>query len=343
MHKKDLVIMIVLIACLYACNRNLNKHAEDFEGFQQPESFPSAVYDFANNPVTKDGFELGRKLFYDPVLSTNNTISCNSCHMQKAAFTQPALEISCGIYNRSGTRNVPPIMNLAWSNYFMWDGGVFDLDMQPIAPITNHAEMDDSIQNILARLRASDVYPALFKKAFGSEGITTSTFLKALSQFMVMCVSSNSKYDSVMRKKAVFTVNEQKGYLLFKQKCSGCHSEPLFTDNSFHNTGLSTIDKNDLGRYIITLQDTDKYKFKVPSLRNIGFTSPYMHNGSLQSLNDVLDYYASGIKDTTGIDPLLKENGKAGIAMNSEEKQNIIAFLKTLDDDHFLMDKDLSQ
>lgn len=335
--------MIVLIACLYACNQNLNTHSEDFKGFQQPEGFPLAVYDFADNPVTKDGFELGKRLFYDPVLSSNNTISCSSCHMQKAAFTQPALQVSCGIYNRQGTRNVPPVMNLAWSHYFMWDGGVFDLDMQSIAPITNHVEMDDSMQNILERLRADNIYPALFKKAFGSEAITTSTFLKALSQFVLMCVSSNSKYDSVMRKQTVFTVNEQKGYLLFKEKCSGCHTEPLFTDDSFRNTGLSTIDKNDLGRYLITLNDTDKYKFKVPGLRNIGFTLPYMHNGSLQSLDDVLDYYASGIKDTTGIDPLLKENGKAGIAMNSEEKRNIIAFLKTLDDYSFLSDKNLTQ
>ncbi len=318
-------------------------HTENFKGFQQPAGFPAAVYDFADNPVTKNGFELGRKLFYDPGLSSNNTVSCSSCHVQQAAFTQPALEVSCGIYNREGTRNVPPIMNLAWKHNYMWDGGVSDLDMQPVAPITNHAEMGDSMQSVLNRLRASDIYRALFKKAFGNEGITTATFLKALSQFMVMCVSSNSKYDSVMRRQTVFTNDEQKGYLSFKEKCSSCHTEPLFTDDSFRNTGLSTINKNDWGRYLITLHDTDKYKFKVPGLRNVGFTSPYMHDGSLQSLNDVLDYYASGIKDTTGIDPLLKENGRAGIAMNSEEKKNIIAFLKTLDDDSFLLDKNLSQ
>jgi cytochrome c peroxidase len=263
--------------------------------------------------------------------------------VQKNAFTQSALEVSCGIYNREGTRNVPPIMNLAWSTSFMWDGGVFDLDMQPVAPITAHTEMADSMQSVLARLRADKTYPALFKKAFGNEGITTSTFLKVLSQFMIMCVSSNSKYDSVMRKQTVFTADEQKGYALFKEKCNGCHTEPLFTDGSFRNTGLSTIDNNDEGRYRITLHDTDKYKFKVPSLRNVGFTAPYMHNGGLQTLDDVLNYYASGIKDTSGLDPLLKKNDKAGIAMKGEEKQNIIAFLKTLDDNSFLLDKNLSQ
>jgi cytochrome c peroxidase len=343
MHKKHFIFMAVLIACIYACNRDIVAHTERFKGFQQPEGFPSAVYDFANNPVTKNGFELGRKLFYDPMLSSNNTVSCSSCHVQKTSFTQPALEVSCGIYNREGTRNVMPVMNLAWNTSFMWDGGVFDLDLQPIVPITGHTEMADSLQGILARLRADKTYPVLFKEAFGKEGITTSTLVKALSQFMVMCVSSNSKYDSVMRKRTVFTADEQKGYLLFKEKCSGCHSEPLFTDGSFRNTGLGAVDKNDPGRYLITLNDTDKYKFKVPSLRNVGFTGPYMHDGSLRTLDDVLDYYASGIKDTTGIDRLLKENTKAGIAINKEQKQDMIAFLKTLDDNSFLSDKDLSQ
>jgi cytochrome c peroxidase len=343
MYKKQLLIMVVLIVCMYACNRNVIAHTEDFKGFQQPAGFPSAAYDLADNPVTKNGFELGKKLFYDPMLSSNNSISCGNCHVQKAAFTQPALEVSCGIFNREGTRNVMPIMNLAWSTSFMWDGGVFDLDMQPVAPITSHAEMADSLQSVLTRLRTDETYPALFKKTFGNQGITTSTFMKALSQFMVMCVSSNSKYDSVMRKQAVFTGEEQKGYLSFKEKCSGCHAEPLFTDGSFRNTGLNTIDKMDEGRYRITLHETDKYKFKVPSLRNVGFSAPYMHNGSLQTLDDVLNYYASGIKDTSGLDPLLKASDMVGIAMNRDEKQNIIAFLKTLDDNSFLLDKNLSQ
>jgi cytochrome c peroxidase len=169
------------------------------------------VYDFADNAISEAGFALGKKLFNDPILSSNNTISCASCHIQTAAFSHFGHSVSHGIFDRLGTRNAPAIMNLAWYKTFMWDGGVFDLDLQPIAPITNHEEMDDTMGNVLHKLQANDVYQGMFKKAFGDEGITTSTFLKALSQFMLMCISANSKYDSVMRQQATFTVAEEKG------------------------------------------------------------------------------------------------------------------------------------
>ena len=233
MKRNHFIVILLLAAAVSACSKDVLN--ELFTGFQKPANFPEPVYHFNTNTVTKDGFELGRKLFYETQLSANNTISCGSCHIQTAAFTHHGHTVSHGILDRLGTRNTPPIMNLAWSSSFMWDGGIADLDLQSVAPITNHLEMDETMPNVLSKLRNSAKYPALFKKAFGSDAITTADFLKALSQFMVMCVSSNSKYDSVIRNEAgkIFTAEEQEGLVLVQEKCGSCHTAPLFTDNSF--------------------------------------------------------------------------------------------------------------
>ena len=227
----------------------------------------------------------------------------------------------------------------------MWDGGIVDLDLQAIAPITNHVEMDETVANVLNKLRASSQYPPLFKKAYGSEEITTANFLKSLSQFMVMCISSNSKYDSVMRHEPgkSFTQGEQLGYDVFKQKCSSCHSEPLFTDQSFRNNGLSISNVNDEGHFLITERETDKYKFKVPSLRNLAYTAPYMHDGRLLDLDAVLEHYNKQVENTPNLDPRFTQNGNLGIPLTIDEKSAIRAFLNTLNDKSFLLDKRFSE
>ncbi len=341
MYKKYYVVICFLFAGVVACKKEVIEAT--FTGFVQPSNFPAAVYHFDTNPVTKDGFELGRKLFYDPILSANNTISCGSCHIQTAAFTQHGHKVSHGIFDRTGTRNSPPIMNLAWSTSFMWDGGIFDLDLQPIAPITNHVEMDDTMSHVIRRLQQHAAYPGLFKKAFGSETITTNNFLKALSQFMLMCVSSNSKYDSVKRNQSTFTVAEEEGYRLFRQKCNACHTEPLFTDNSFRNNGLPVSAVNDLGRYSITLNENDKYKFKVPSLRNLDHTAPYMHDGRFFTLEAVLDHYSTQVQQTPNLDPLLLQQPQPGIALTNDERSKLLLFLNTLNDRSFLLNPLLSE
>lgn len=340
MKKNHWIVVIFLLAGVLACKKEV---IEAFAGFQQPPNFPAAVYHFETNPITKEGFELGRKLFYDPILSANNTISCGSCHIQTAAFTQHGHRVSHGIFDRLGIRNSPPIMNLAWSNNFMWDGGILDLDLQPVAPITNHVEMDDSMANVLNKLRNHSTYPALFKNAFGSADISSATFLKALSQFMLMCISSNSKYDSVKRQQSTFTSGEELGYAIFKQKCSSCHAEPLFTDNSFRNNGLAISAVNDFGRYNITLNASDKYKFKVPSLRNLDHTPPYMHDGRLFTLDAVLDHYTGQVQQTPNLDPLFLRNAQPGIALTSDERAKLLLFLSTLNDRSFLTNKMLSE
>lgn len=343
MKRNHFIVILFLVAGVSACSKDILDTL--FSGFQKPSNFPEPVYHFNTNPVTKERFELGRKLFYETQLSANNTISCGSCHIQTSAFTHHGHTVSHGIFDRLGTRNAPPIMNLAWNTSFMWDGGIVDMDLQSVAPITNHLEMDETMPRVLSKLRNSAQYRTLFKRAFGTEEITTADFLKALSQFMAMCISSNSKYDSVMRNEAgkTFTAQEQEGFVLVQQKCGTCHTAPLFTDNSFRNNGIAPSMVNDEGRYMVTQIVTDLYKFKVPSLRNLAYTAPYMHDGRLLTLDAVLDHYSSQVQNTANLDDQLKQNGVLGIALTAGERLKILSFLNTLNDKSFLFDKRFSE
>lgn len=343
---KKLKVILTLVAVLVAasCKKEIIDKVAEFAGFQKPANFPEPTYHFDTNPVTKEGFELGKKLFYEPRLSRNNTISCGSCHIQTSAFTHHGHDVSHGIDDRLGKRNAPPIMNLAWHTGFNLDGGVFDLDMQPIVPITTFEEMDETLENVLQKLKTHPEYPKLFAKAFGSEEITSARLLKALSQFMVLCISAQSKYDSVMRSEASFTAEELQGYELFKQKCASCHKEPLFTDGSFRNNGIGIGFNGDVGRYEITLDESDKYKFKVASLRNLKYSAPYMHDGRFYTLDAVLDKYSTGMRQVQNIDPLLdKGNNTYGINISEQERIFLKAFLNTLNDEHFVKNKLLSE
>ncbi|MCX2574367.1 cytochrome-c peroxidase [Pedobacter sandarakinus] len=347
MSKKHWIIIICISLFVVACKKSdiIQEEIDTFLGFQKPANFPETSYNFAANPVTKPGFELGRALFYEARLSRNNTISCGSCHIQSSAFTQHGHDVSHGIDDRLGTRNSPPIMNLAWNKAFMWGGGVYDLDLQPIVPITAHEEMDETLENVFKKLRLLPKYNALFKSAFGSDEINTSRFMKALSQFMVMCVSSNSKYDKVMRKEGntSFTQAELNGYNIFKEKCGSCHKEPLFTDGTFRNNGLSLSPVKDQGLYTATLLTSDRYKFKVPSLRNLKYTAPFMHDGRFLTLDAVLAHYSSQVQHLENLDPILNQNGKLGIDISAEEKTNLIAFLATLNDETFINNSSLAE
>ncbi len=340
MNRKIIAVtgFLLLLVTLAACKKEIvNQINLVFPGFIAPDHFPATTYHFETNEITEAGFELGRRLFYEPRLSRNNTVSCGSCHIQSSAFTHHGHDVSHGIDDRLGKRNSPPIMNLAWSPTFMWDGGVFDLDLQPIAPITAHEEMDETVENVLTKLRAHQDYPALFQKAFGSTEITSATMLKALSQFMLMCVSSQSKYDSVVTNQgASFTTAESQGYIVFQQKCGSCHKEPLFTDFSFRNNGIGIGHNNDSGRYAITLNADDMYRFKVPSLRNLKYTAPYMHDGRFYTLDAVLDQYSLHMKDMDNLDEQLRKDGTVGISLSATERSNLLAFLNTLNDPVFV-------
>ncbi|GFE00803.1 cytochrome-c peroxidase [Alteromonas sp. KUL156] len=311
--------------------------------FEQPSNFPEPHYNLSSNPITEKGFELGKKLFYEGKLSSDGVVSCAFCHQQKFAFTHHGHQLSHGVEDRVGTRNTPPIQNMAFQKQFSWDGAAFHLDIFPIIPITNPVEMDETVTNILEKLQQDTAYRKLFSQAFEDGEINADNTFKAMSQFMLMMVSANSKYDKYVRveKGGEFSEQEKKGLELFKSKCASCHTSDLFTDDAFRNNGLPINPEiNDLGRMTVTLLEEDKYKFKVPSLRNIELTAPYMHDGRFGSLKSVLNFYATGVQETQNLDPILKnENGTIGIALNEQEKENIIAFLKTLTDEEFITDK----
>lgn len=308
------------------------------EIFRQPSNFPAPAYNTSTNPVTDAGFTLGKKLFYDPILSADYTISCGSCHIQAAAFSHHGHDLSHGIHDLLGTRNAPGLQNLAWYSRYMWDGGITNLDLQPIAPITNPVEMGDTLSAVMRKLNSHPQYPGLFEEAFGTDSITTNLVMKALSQFMISLVSADSKYDKVMRKEgASFSPEEAEGYLVFQEKCATCHPEPLFTDQQFRSSGLPLMEEGDEGRYLVSLDSNERYTFRVPSLRNLKFTFPYMHDGRFYTIDEVLDHYASGISHTTRPDKTFKlPDGTLGLRITADQRKGLKAFLLTLNDTAFV-------
>ncbi len=300
--------------------------------FPVPKGWPQPVYSFKENPLSANKIALGRRLFFDPVLSRDSSISCASCHLPQTAFTHIDHDLSHGIGDRIGTRNAPALQNLAWSKHFMWDGAVHHLDVQSLNPITNPLEMDETLENAVRKLQNSS-YPARYAKAFGDTTITGERTLKAISQFMLTAVSADAKYDRVQRSEAQFNPTEAQGYALFQKNCASCHQEPLFTNGDFENNGLPPdTGLQDEGREKITRRENDRYKFKVPSLRNVEVSYPYMHDGRFKSLQMVLFHYTNGVAHMPNVSPKIGR----GLKMNEEEKRALIAFLKTLTDESFL-------
>ncbi|APU09646.1 cytochrome c peroxidase [Cellulophaga lytica] len=309
-----------------------------------PAHFPEVTYNLAHNPLTKNGIELGRKLFYEGAVSSTGTVSCGTCHEQKYAFTHHGHTFSHGVNDLEGTRNTPPVQNMAFLENFAWDGATGHLDLFPVIPITTEVEMDETLENVIAKLKNKPDYKALFAAAFEDGEVNSENFLLALSQFMVTMISADAKYDKYINNQVQLTEIEQQGLVLFEQKCASCHATALFSDGSFRNNGLQPNTKlNDLGRSVVTGFTEDNYKFKVPSLRNIAVTAPYMHDGRFGSLEAVLAFYDSGVVDSQTLDPLLRSGERLGIATTAEERVAIIAFLNTLTDNTFLTDGRFSE
>lgn len=334
---------VLVWVCLFAWLVGCIKQEEALDNtyvFVKPANFPEPTYTFKNNPVTKEGFLLGRRLFFDPLLSRDGSVSCNNCHIQSTAFADAQQHpLSVGVDNRLGIRNAPALANLAFLPEFFWDGGVTHLDFVAINAIEASFEMDDKLENVVKKLNDHAEYPDLFQKAFGVEKVTSPYMLQALSQFMTMMVSANSRYDKHVRGEGEkLSADEQEGLNLFQVKCGSCHSGALFTDFSYRNNGLST-EFSDEGRARISEATQDIGKFRVPSLRNVALTAPYMHNAKFGTLEEVLNHYASGVKPSATLDALLKQDNRLGIAMTSNEQRKIIAFLRTLTDNDFRADK----
>lgn len=305
---------------------------------QLPDSLPRPLYDFSKNPLTKEGIALGRYLFYDPKLSRDSSVSCGFCHQQYAAFGHFDHPLAHGVYGRMGTRSVPTLFNLIWQKDFMWDGGVNHLDIQPMSPITAENEMDMPLNELIERLKCNEKYQQLFKAAYGTEEVTSQRMFKALAQFMATMISFESRYDSVKRRVpgVAFTAEEAGGYNTFRQKCAGCHKEPFFTDFSARNNGIPySPNMNDMGRMRITNNTGDYMKFKVPSLRNVMVSAPYMHDGRFFDIFQVFAMYDHGQEKGSTVDPLVR-----GMQLSPKEQRQLYMFLNTLTDKHFLQNED---
>ncbi|TXF90324.1 c-type cytochrome [Neolewinella aurantiaca] len=313
-----LLLLVVLTSLAVAAR-------EVFE-FEYPDYFPPPAYDFSTNPLDSAGIELGRRLFYDEILSADTTVSCASCHSPYSAFAHTDHDLSHGIHDRIGTRNAPALFNLAWSTSFHRDGAHHHLDLQALAPLSHPDEMGSSINEAVGRLNDHPLYPARFALAFGDSLVTGERMLKALAQFQLTLVSAGAKYDRVRTGKDTFTVQEAKGYSLFKENCNSCHTEPIFTNNQFEHSGLEVdTTLNDFGRMMITTLPSDSLRFKVPSLRNLSYTHPYMHDGRFRKLRDVLKNYANQLDNP--------------FPLSSNDQSDLIAFLLTLDDPDFVFNR----
>lgn len=339
------LLSVYLVSCSSNCNEYIAVEENTLLQVDVPENFPELVYDIDANPPTQYGFELGKKLFYDGKLSSNGFISCGFCHEQRFAFTHHGHQFSHGVDDLEGTRNTPAIANMAFSKEFTWDGATSHLDLFPIIPITNEVEMGETMSNVISKLVADAEYQLQFEMAFDEGGVNTENFLKALSQFMVMMISADSKYDKYVRGEQGVTLTEKEafGLSIFQQKCATCHATDLFTDGSFRNNGLPPNTKlKDIGRAEVTGSENDNYKFKVPSLRNVALTAPYMHDGRFGSLSSVLNFYSRGMVDSPMVDEELRSGDGLGIALNELEKEGLLAFFEILTDETFINDKRFS-
>ena len=337
MIRLSVIGFLMLSALLLSCKKDIPDDVIEPLTFVAPSHFPEPIYNFANNPVTRDAFELGRRLFYDVRLSSDYTVSCASCHKLESAFSDAGKPLSQGVGGAFGDRNSIGLYNLAWHPAFMWDGGVNHIEISSFAAIVHPRELNMDFAVLLNRLRGIAEYQLLFEKAFGSPGIDDQRFFYAMTQFTGLMISATSKYDEYLKGNLNLNNLELTGLSLFQQHCASCHSGVLFTDFSYRNNGID-LEFTDIGRMEITNNPDDLGKFRVPSLRNVALTGPYMHDGRFANLEQVVSHYTTGVQQSTTLDPILTQ----GIALNASERAAIIAFLHTLTDTKFTQDSRFS-
>ena len=297
----------------------------------------------ASNPLTEEGVALGKKLFFDTILSGDETQSCATCHSPTSAFSDE-LQFSIGIDNKPGKRNAMSLFNLAWNfdERFNWDGSQITLEEQAFEPVRNKIELHGNWIEIEKKLQDHPEYPSLFLQAFGTSNIDSVLVVKAITQFERTLISGNSRFDKYLLGEVELTEAEANGLTIFSEEakgdcfhCHGSENNPLWTDNQFHNNGLDTAFL-DLGLGAITGDPNDNGKFKTPSLRNLKFTAPYMHDGRFATLEEVINHYSEGVQNSSTIDPLMKSVSKGGVQLTEKEKADLKAFLLTFSDNQFI-------
>lgn len=311
--------------------------------YRESKGFPKYPYP-KNYSITFEGIELGKTIFNDKRLSLDNTIACSSCHLSKYAFADTT-SFSVGINNQIQKRNTLPLFNLAWNKSFFWDGRIKTIEEQVSIPINHSEEMASSWNMYISKIKSDKNILKLYNKTYNSNTIDSNNLTQSLAQYLLSLVSNKSKFDSVVSNKINFTSDEYLGFELVNDAsrpvaCLNCHkTEPitLGTNFSFANTGLNYISNttNDLGMYEFSKNEADKNKFKVPSLRNLKFTAPYMHDGRFKTLEEVIDYYSSSVPADPYLDSKISMN-KGKEIYSKEEKKRIIAFLNTMNDYEFV-------
>ena len=296
-----------------------------------------------DNLLTEEGVLLGKKLFFDKKLSGDNTQACSSCHNPKKAFTDQQ-QFSAGVQGEFGARNAMPLFNLAWNfdERFAWDGKEFGLEQQALEPVSNPIEMHANWNLVVQKLQESTEYPSLFLRVFGASEIDAKLVTKAIAQFERTLISGDSKFDKYLLGEISLTPEEQNGFNVFMDEakgdcfhCHGSNNNPLWTDNAFHNNGLDTTFQ-DLGFGTVTGDPNDNGKFKSPSIRNLAFTAPYMHDGRFATLEEVINHYSEGLQKSSTIDPLMKKVNEGGVHLSPKDKNDLKAFLLSLTDREFI-------
>lgn len=360
MEKSIKYLILSLLLVVISCRKDVKPTLEGTTPyvFDYPEiidSYLPPIEDPLDNPTTEEGVELGRLLFFDKRLSANNTQSCASCHIPAYSFSDTTA-YSVGIDGVSGTRNAMPIINLGWmKNGLFWDGRSTSIEAQAFEPVTNPVEMHDTWPNAVSKLQADEQYPYLFERVFGSSEIDSVMVAKAIAQFERTLISGNAPFDKYLagnmaQGSSGWSYDKEllayQGFILFmdetKGDCFHCHGDqfnPLWTDNIYHNNGLDA-NPSDPGLAAVTGNSSDWGKFKTPTLRNLAFTAPYMHDGRFTTLNQVIQHYSFGLQNSPTIDPLMKSVQQGGVQLNPQEQNAIYWFLLSLSDSSFVTNPD---
>ena len=340
--------MVVATVLLHACRRDPSPWTETIPMGPTPMSLdvPAWVLQAvgapllpADNPLTREGVDLGRRLFFEKALSDDFSLSCASCHLPENAFSDPRV-VSLGTDGSPGRRNSMAIINAAWDHFFFRDGRSTSLEDQALRPVVDHAEMRNTWPTVVQRLQAHPHYPGLFKAAFGTAEIDSMRVVKAIAQFERTLLSFNSRFDRWFYggDATALTEQEQRGFDLFMNAghCHNCHAPPLFHDNDFRNIGLDQFPA-DGGRSEVTGFGADKGRYKTTTLRNIAQTAPYMHDGRFATLEEVMDFYADDVVLTVNnLDPHMFPWIEGEIDLSPQDRADLVAFMLALTDDGFL-------
>ncbi len=352
MRAKQLLIITLALGMLmfHGCRKDPNDTGPSAQSPTSPFSLqiPSWVIDSghppalpSDDPLTVEGVALGRRLFHEKALSDNYTLSCASCHRQENAFSDPS-QFSVGTNGSMGTRNSMAIVNLAWDDRFFWDGRTHSLEEQAFRPVVDHLEMRNTWPVVVERLQTHPEYPGLFKKAFGNSVIDSISVVKAIAQFERTLLSFNSRFDRFYYggDSLALTEQEQRGLQLYFRDahCVDCHKAPLMTDHGIRNNGLDLM-FTDPGLGGVTGVAAQLGRFKTPTLRNIEVTAPYMHDGRFSTLEEVVDFYADDVElSSPYLDNHMFPWMMGQIQLSTDDREDLVAFLKTLTDHQFLTD-----